>query len=1162
MKAGTRRIYRRTFRRVRLYLPLILLLFSSLLLFLPISADWLRREAEDQARDVLGTEVEIDRLEVTVARARIEAFGLRAGASSGRPFELGRVELDGRLSGLLAGGEKWPDNVTVDGLPSLRLARDEKGVYDLRGAFQTLLGIIESMSGAPAAPGTSGGKEGRGLGRTPEVLLRGLPIEIEAFGPEWPGIKINFDRIQVDERPSRNASVVLRAQGSATANTTESFNFGATYFPGQERIVMSGQLSGVSVPFSIPGISVFSGRADGLELTVDLSRGNDGAIVGLVKAEAARFEVRQNRLGGERWADEPLQIDLQFRFEPEDRLLTVDRLSLYGEQVDIAMGGTATLGGDFPGEARLEIERLPPAAMALGRSELTERIGLRYEAASSSPTLRLEAETKGLFAKPKSLSPQVNLELASWNLISNRLPQPVLLEQLQIRLSDGAVRLGTLNAAMGDLQLAAQGTLPLMTPEAVEYGALDVQLDGDLQAIFDAIMRQRLLPREINSLSAPISLDASLPVAASWSIQKGWEFLWKRDQLTASLTWREGELGLRTFGEPLRFDPGEVRFEGGNLAVDRIRAHLGDLDLRFSGSVVQPLEHLADLENLSGQATIISSGSFPQLAEVVRWFVSLPPLPRDLAGNYRLELDLDGQLAHPEQASYEARLLIEEGAATIDTPFEELPFTGIQTELVMNRERLEIRQGRLLLENEEVGNATVDFTASADANLVRADVNVRGPLGLATRLAPRALKDLYMEGMASVTGWATLEPRRPLPEAPDAARRWLALIEENPSLGTGEDADLRLNFEAVNRQEESLAVFPRDFPVPIRNIRGNARVSPEGLRVVDARADVGSSKDVEVQEFTLEAGRPSSIAFTAHVERLDINEWMTGWKEQEWASKPASFTPRWRRFPEPYQYTEITGNITTDEIQFMQFEGGETSARLIFEAWSRRPGQLTLEDMKVNAYSGEAAGRLEFAFPRNSKAMLKATADIERIELNTFLDTLQKKDQKLDGFLSGNLTFAAHLLDYPTYEGEGEFQVDESSLVDTIVLANAPSAVRSLSLVSGRLARVKGEARMAGQEIHFPELLIEHPGIRLAAEGYLDFEGRLFFDVVSSIIGQRLENVPLIGALGTVLDRISDQIVVYRVRGKLGEPSYSAIPGVVPSLEKLAEQLDTSGDEE
>jgi hypothetical protein len=319
---------------------------------------------------------------------------------------------------------------------------------------------------------------------------------------------------------------------------------------------------------------------------------------------------------------------------------------------------------------------------------------------------------------------------------------------------------------------------------------------------------------------------------------------------------------------------------------------------------------------------------------------------------------------------------------------------------------------------------------------------------------------------------------------------------------------------------------------------------------------------VEVEELTVEFGRPSAIAFKAHVENLNTNEWMKGWKKQEWASKPASFTPRWRSLPEPYQYTEVTGDITTDEIQFMQFTGGETSARLIFEAWSRRPGLLTLENVEVNAFSGTATGHMDFAFPRGSKAVLKATADIERIELNTFLDTLLEKDQKLDGFLSGNLTFAGHLLDYPTYEGEGQFQVDESSLVDTIVLANAPAAVRSLSLVSGRLARVEGEAWMADEEIHFPQLLIEHPGIRLAAEGHLDFEGRLFFDVVSSIIGQRLENVPLIGAIGTVLDRIGDQIVVYRVRGKLGEPSYSAIPGVVPSLEKLAEQLDATEDED
>lgn len=1143
----TRRFYRRIFRQMRLYLPLLTILLLSMALFLPISAGWLARRAEKEAAERLGLDVEVDALRVTVAEGWVQAYGIRLpGEGDAPPFEVGRAELEGTLRGLLAGGESWPDRVVVDGLPPLDVKREE-GRYQIRGAFETLATAIATVRNRPVN-GASNGKQraqSQSVGRTPEVILRNLPVRLESPGQGIPDVRIHIDSVELRERQTRNSPVYLNIKGVATANTAETFNLEGNYLPDQERVVLDGNLSGLTIPFVIPGLDRFQGKIQNLDVKLEANLEESGEVVGLLTVNAGQFEVRRDRLGGERWADEPLTIRLQFRYDLLKSDLVVDQLSLYGRQVDIALSGKAHVGDDFPGEATLLVQRLPPAALALGRNELVDRLGVVVEeSGTTTTTLRLEARASGAFARPAELEANANLKLDGWLVRSPMLPDSVNVQRLDASISRSETNLTELRFEFGGLSVMASGKMPLEPQAADEQpGWVNLRLDGDAERAFDLLLRLGALPREIRHFSAPISAEARIPIRFE---EDGPRPL--LDDINAVCSWRAGSASVRTFNSPIQLESGELRYDRGQLSIPRIILGMDDLFLNLSGDAeLRPTQ--LQPENISADLAIVAGGSIDGLLQVVRRFVTLPDMPRDLRGNVRAELNVAGSGADLENLDYSGRLLLEDGAVTIDIPYSEIPLEGISSEIQINKDSVRISRLAVKLNDPEIGESTAEITATVTPEEVRADVRAFTHLEQLPKILRKDLRDVYMEGPLPAEGWFTLKPSGSLPGGPDTIRRWVTLLKKSDlKVGIKPTDDLIADFEVASRQTTPVSVFVRDFPVAVENIRGNARIVPGMLEIRDALFDAGSAKDVSVDFFQLRFGRPVYIDFKGSMDYLNVNEWLSGWGSQPWAPAPVSLTPRWRNFAEPYQFVEVAGTMDVGEVDFLQYKGSNASTRLVFEGWSRTPGRLRLEDLGADVYGGWSRANVDMTFPRNERPILNVRATMGNVDVDPFLDALRETDQKLDGLLTGELNFSGQLLNYPTYAGTGEFEMKKSSVVGSIILVYAEDLLKSLTGEQGKVSEISGKCWMADEEIHFTELTIAHPNATFATEGYIDFRGRLYFDVVASVIGRTISGVPLVG---DVVKLVGDNLLVYRVRGKLGEPTYTPIPSLLPRLERL-----------
>lgn len=694
----TRRIWKKTFRYVRVYLPLVLLLLVAMVVFLPISGRWLTRKAQQEAAARLGVDIELQQLEVVISQARVQARGvtLPAPNAGSDPFRVERVVADGDLRGLIAGDDRWPARVVIDSPSAIRFRRDAQEDYHLTGSIVTLIDTVKAVAAKPKeqpAPGSKGSKsKPRASGRTPDIVVRNLDIEIEEPTSDWPPLVLRIAECHIEERASATAPVHATLRGVATASSTEKFNLTLDFVPGQKRMALEGDLSGIMVPFFIPQLGQFSGRIRNLQIDFDGAQEPTGEWTGALTMQAGRFDVRRESIGGEHWSDSPLDIRIRAGYNPANNLVRLNELSLEGNQIDVFSKGEVYLRRDLEGEAELSIQRLPAAALALGRSELLDRLGIEVTPMETSPTLRLEARAKGSFARPKTLDSEVSVRLGGWRLNAGKLPDAVELENLDAVLSDKRITLNDLSLKFGAMTMSAHADVPVSDPAKPEPGHLIVEASGPSDAAFDLLSRLRVAPAEVTSFAAPIRLDAEVELLAMRDPVAGTlGLVVEPANSEATLSWREGKLGLRRVLEPLKLEAGLLRYTSGRVDIERLGVAVNSLTVSASGSASGgPLLGKATGKPLEFKGRVTAGGTLSDMLFYLSHEVRLPTLPPDLDGQFQVELFATGDTANPEAVDYDGKLFLTDIHTSIPTRWRQVSVKDLDMQLRVTPQRVEI----------------------------------------------------------------------------------------------------------------------------------------------------------------------------------------------------------------------------------------------------------------------------------------------------------------------------------------------------------------------------------------------------------------------------------------------------------------------------------------
>lgn len=220
--------------------------------------------------------------------------------------------------------------------------------------------------------------------------------------------------------------------------------------------------------------------------------------------------------------------------------------------------------------------------------------------------------------------------------------------------------------------------------------------------------------------------------------------------------------------------------------------------------------------------------------------------------------------------------------------------------------------------------------------------------------------------------------------------------------------------------------------------------------------------------------------------------------------------------------------------------------------WTVRRGELALRRMTGRAYEGQWSGRLTMGLFEGDAMSLQLTG--EGLRLERLLRGLSDEQPRM----SGALTFAtelagpwATLLDEA--RGSGWLEISDGWMGRAPIFSRLRAAVLGDPTPPEPGAgggRARAEWTYAGNCMAFSTLAATTRLLAMRGEGELFFDGALDLRVNAG----PLEKVQgMLGSIGDLLGRVTDQLVTYHVTGTLADPQVTVRP-----LSKLRGQESAS----
>ncbi len=1160
-RAKSRRAYRRFFRRVRFYLPAATLLLLAIVFFLPIKARWLRESIETRIEQVLKQDVRIGSVQIVLAEARVEATDVSILGDDGRElFSVRRLLLDGKVSDFLGGGELWPSEVEADGFAEARVVRNADGQMALSAELQELIALFDQGNTGKSTNNQSTRTKSKDMpdipeiGPTPRIILRDLTLTVKDLLPQWPETVLIIDRLEAAPRSSSQAPFRIQVAGTLVTDSVEPYSGRGIYYPKQNRLTLNAELKRASFGFEIAEMGKLATSGEDIAIQLDLTQDqNSNQVSGYLAADIRELEARKDEFGGERWVQRPLSARARFRFSPENMNLTADHLTIFGGGVDIDLSADMHLAGDPTGQARLRINEIPSQALTLAKGEASRRLGIEIDEYTTSPTLKLDMSVDGNFTELENLDYQITTRIAGWQIRSDENEDPLIIEDFSSFLSPRKLEVRRCALSIANQEIKISGEIPISSSDSREYGALNLSLTGNTEPIAQELIKENLLPIDIASIALPFSLRMDVPI----SLQRDEEMSITPDvdfeEFEGSLTWSPGTVKLRNLADIIEVDQGAARITREGISIRGLNASIPDLTFTINSSLIG-LPWVTPEEDLQCDIQVRARGRIQELLYVLSRQLPLPLLPADLDGNFQLEGNLSGAPLNPESLpDFNIRLLLEEATATVPTPARSVPLYVRTAEIYAEPQTVLLRKADIRVDEPGEFPSEGQLKGNINNEAIEISGDVRTSFDFLASILPKEFQEIAAHGEVPGKGTFKLYPDQPLPEGQYLAQRWLKLLSK-PGLSFRfkeeehkDGAHLIGSYNIVYQQSTPFEMYPRVFPHKITNVRGAISFNDGTFLIEEGLIDIGETKDVKVSgEIIL--GRPVLINFKSDMGYVDINKWFSGWGEQPWAQSPVSFPPRWKSIPESYQFIDINGEITAKSFDVLQFSGTDLKTNFHFESWSRDDPVLELNQTSANAYEGKIFTDMRFVFPPDELPYMTATANFEDANLDSYLDTLLERDQSMDGVIRGwNLEFAGQILNYPSYTGSASFEIRRSSVVGNIIMAYAKEFVNIGSKTGGRDSTVTGSVDVRNSRVEFNDLRIKNPNVDLATDGgIVDFGGRLNFDVVMSVVSQRLQNIPIISQIKKPIDwLVGKSLVVYRVTGVISDPKVTPIPALM-----------------
>ncbi len=226
-------------------------------------------------------------------------------------------------------------------------------------------------------------------------------------------------------------------------------------------------------------------------------------------------------------------------------------------------------------------------------------------------------------------------------------------------------------------------------------------------------------------------------------------------------------------------------------------------------------------------------------------------------------------------------------------------------------------------------------------------------------------------------------------------------------------------------------------------------------------------------------------------------------------------------FDNPYG-TAWSAQVINEGFSYWKFTAARAQAELVFTN-----NTLQINDFDADFYGGKLRGRANFAFSR-ADPTYNFDFSLDTSDVNSVLSTIEDRQSKVTGLLSGQATINGRGADLDALRGKGTLSITNG------VLWQAPLfGIFSEALGNTKATRCQCTFAIADQSVRTDDMDVSAGAFTANARGQLGFDGRMDFHVQA----QFLKSWPGLNLLTWPLAKILE----YKVGGAIGEPNYRPV---------------------
>ncbi len=246
-------------------------------------------------------------------------------------------------------------------------------------------------------------------------------------------------------------------------------------------------------------------------------------------------------------------------------------------------------------------------------------------------------------------------------------------------------------------------------------------------------------------------------------------------------------------------------------------------------------------------------------------------------------------------------------------------------------------------------------------------------------------------------------------------------------------------------------------------------------------------------------------------------------------------------------------------------EGAVSIGRVAYANWLvmenvRSPfkysgGEFVLPAIEAMAGGGPVNGNFQLS-PEGKQSLFSAHLDFEAVDAARLAADGGSAPGHISGTLRGKVDVRGSSREVARMEGKGRVEATNGQFRQLELLQTLGQVLQIEELANLRLKDGVADFHIADEKVFVDSLVLESPDLRLSAQGYARFDGKLSLDARLALDSRNLNRTPsIVRDLFTATDTSGESAVDFKVFGKVNNPKTDIAEKVIGK--RLGDQFES-----